>query len=261
MVMRKMFKNKMFLMALFSCILSLIAFVSVGYAWFVTVKSNSTSFVASVGESGYEYQFSQVIGNNIIQSDTYTTEKAMPGEMNIFLLILSNTSEDVCNLNVYFSDLHSERFNDGVFTSDYQNAYEKIQYSYSYRCDLLVEVPYKTEIKEKENELITVPNDEKIEEWGWKKITTNSMISPEFTYFNTINSDGEDLTNYYLLEDFKLEAGKTVVLYFTVKFQPEPIFPSIYQDIIPSDISFDGRFYSNQRLVIENLIIDNSMGE
>ncbi len=132
----------------------------------------------------------------------------MPGEMNIFLLILSNTSEDVCNLNVYFSDLHSERFNNGVFTSDYQNAYEKIQYSYSYRCDLLVEVPYKTEIKKKENELITVPSDEKIEEWGWKKITTNSMISPEFTYFNTINSEGEDLTNYYLLKDFKLEAGK-----------------------------------------------------
>ena len=51
MMMRKMFKNKMFLMALFSCILSLIAFVSVGYAWFVTVKSNSASFVASVGEN------------------------------------------------------------------------------------------------------------------------------------------------------------------------------------------------------------------
>ncbi len=32
--------------------------------------------MASVGENGYEYQFSQVIGNNIIQSDTYTAEKS-----------------------------------------------------------------------------------------------------------------------------------------------------------------------------------------
>lgn len=255
-----MFKNKMFLVALFSCLISLFALVSVGYAWLATAKSNDVSFIGRVGERGYDYQFSQVINNKLVHSDAYTTEKTMPGETNIFILELSNTSEETCNIDVFFSNVHSEKMSSDGFIQDYENGYEKIQYSYSYKCDLVVNVPNDAVIKENQDETITIPTDEEINELGWEKIITSSNMSPDFTYFNALTSENKDISDYYLLKNFRLEVGKKVFIYFTVKYQAHPVIPDIYKDSF-NESMFNGQFYSNQRLVIGNLIMNNVNGD
>lgn len=257
---KSIFSNKMFLLALFSFIVSIISLISVGYAWLVTIKENKIdSFVATVGESGYDFQFSQVIDDKIVQTDTYVTDKTMPGEVNIFILKLSNASNNPCLLDVFFYNVHSEKYNSelGLFDSDYTDKeYEKIQYSYSYCCNLIVNVPNDTEINETEGEIIHIPTDDEILELGWEKVGESSNNAKEDTYFNVIENNVER-SNYYLLSDFVLDSESTILVYFTVKFQPNNQIPTIYQEIIPSNISFDEQFYSNQRFVISNLMIEN----
>lgn len=257
---KDIFKNKMFLLALFSFLVSVVALASASYAWFVTVKENNVEgFVATVGESGYEYQFSQVISDKLVQSDTYQTEKTMPGETNIFILKLSNDTEKSCVLDVYFYDVHSEKFNSelNIFVNDYSGSeYERIQYSYSYCCNLIVKVPNDTVIKETEGELITIPTDEEIDILKWEKIDNSINQAKSDTYFNAIEED-KDKSNYYLISGLKLEKNSTVLVYFTVKFQPKNEIPEMYENENMENISFDGQFYSNQRFVISNLIIDN----
>lgn len=254
---KSIFKNKMLLLALLSFVISLISLASVGYAWFITVKENKVEgFVATVGESGYEYQFSQVISDKLIQSETYQTEKTMPGEVNIFILRLNNTGKGSCILDVYFSDVHSEKYVDNEFSKTYTNEYEKIQYSYSYCCDLIAQVPNDTVVKETEGELITIPSDEELAELDWKKIDDSVNEAKTDIYFNAIDNNIER-NDYYLIKGLELEEDSTILIYFTIKFQPNCKIPEIYQEEIPSNISFDGQFYSNQRFVIGNLVIDN----
>lgn len=261
---RSILKNKLLIMSLASFCFSILAFVIIGYAWFaISQDAKVDEFVGVVGDHTFEYQFSKVVDDNLIHEDDYTTERATPGEVNTFVMTIHNVGNIDANINVYFSEIFSERWNGEEFVKEYEHRYDKIQYSYSYCIPLVVYVPSDLKIENQyDSTLITVPTEEMVNEMGWTTISR----SEEYTRFNQVveEIDGEttnfvDVDNYYLLKDFVLNCKDTdpnkttILLYFTVKFNSTPIMPNGVE--MPENVSFNGEYYANQRFNITNVLI------
>lgn len=276
-MLKKIIKNKTFLISLLSFCFSLLCFVTVGYAWIVMSNTASVNdFIGIVGEKTLDFQFSQVVDDDLIHSDDVKAENSIPGESNTFVLTVENKGKEDTRVNVSFSKIFSEiNYGEGKdYTKNYKERYQKIQYAYSYCINLIVYVNPGLKIENIfGSDLVEIPDRDYIIDHMWIPIEMHE----DFNYFNSVDLKGNDISNYSIIHNLQVNSAKpgstnpfdysTVLIYFTIKFNSKPRFPGSIEGQpdgtatnvipnVPENISFDGEYYVNQRFNISNILIE-----
>lgn len=262
---KKILESKSLLLAVSSCVLSVLMMMVVTFAWFAISKTAKFNpFVLTVGVHGAEYEFGEVVGGNIVdQSDSRFEDLAvMPGNHYTFVLTIRNISDEDTLVNAYFSDVASYLVNGNDLSTDYSGIeYTKIQYLYSYKITKMYYNPTNTDIFANEGETVTYPTEDEVTEKGWIEIPEEGN-EQYFTssYFN-LQIDGADQKNYYLLNNFLLDgsdktgtSNSSVVIFFQITADNEPTLPEGLElgTIEPG--------YENQLFGISNIIITSNEG-
>ena len=287
---KRILKNKSFLLSLLSFSFTLIAFVTVTFAWVaIAYTGKVTPFVVTTGDDdSFYFEFQQIIGDEAVDTmEQFKTDVSVPGEKSTFLLTLTNVGNVDSLVDVSFQNIMSRyklKSTDEEFTTNYSGVApykarsDKIQYSYKFNVDMVVHVPTNTKYADhiQVQESINVPTVEYVTSKGWIIDETHSH---ESKWFNKVDESGQDLPNINLVENLTIynknstvkgtasgQVGlektdySTVFVFFSIEFNGTgPNFPTGV--VGPDNVVYDNAYYADQQFYISNLLVQGKTND
>ena len=278
---KRIIKNKSFLLSLLSFSFTLIAFVTVTFAWVaIAYTGEVTPFVVTTGDDdSFYFEFQQIIGDKAVDTmEQFKTDTSIPGEKSTFLLTLTNVGNVDSTVDVSFQNIMSRyklKSTDKEFTTNYSGVApykarsDKIQYSYKFNLEMIVHVPTDTRYEDNIQTSINVPTVEYVTSKGWI-IDEDETHSYESRWFNEVDESYQDLPNINLVENLRIYnknstvKGKTgystVFVFFSIEFNGTgPNFPDCVVD--PGDVVYDNVYYADQQFYISNLLVQGKTND
>ena len=281
---KRIIKNKSFLLSLLSFSFTLIAFVTVTFAWVAIAYTGEVNpFVVTTGDDdSFYFEFQQIIGDEAVDTmEQFKTETSIPGEKSTFLLTLTNVGNVDSIVDVSFQNIMSRyKLNPSDdFITNYdglngrKSRSDKIQYSYKFKIEMVAYVPTGTKFTGNTDDSINVPTIEFAESNNW--IIDNSY-DQNYHWFNEIDSNTkEDLPNIDLVKNLIIHNKETVIkdkngneitgydtvfLFFSIEFNGTgPKFPTCVVD--PGNIVYDNVYYADQQFYISNLLVQGKTND
>ena len=284
---KRIIKNKSFLLSLLSFSFTLLAFVTVTFAWVAIAYTNEvTPFVVTTGDDdSFYFEFQQIIGDEAVDTmEQFKTDTSVPGEKSTFLLTLTNVGNVDSIVDVSFQNIMSRYKLDSTdeFTTNYSGVApykarsDKIQYSYKFNVEMIVHVPTDTRYADNIQTSINVPTVEYVTSKGWIIDETHSH---ESRWFNEVDESDQDLPNIKLVENLRIynENSKvvgtasgqvglektdysTVFVFFSIEFNGTgPEFPDCVVD--PGNVVYDNAYYADQQFYISNLLVQGKTND